>query len=108
MIGAADPLSITSNGQVIVSAVLNSNGVYRITNQISQGKLTEPSKIGVLNATGASVKMPIASNVAGAIPQSNQTAYVTEVFYTFKPTTPIGRLINISLTNAPLYDVAYF
>ena len=108
VISAASPLSITSNGQVIVTAVVNSSGVYRITSQVSEGKLTQPSKIGVLNATGAGVTMPIASNVAGAIPQSNQTTFVTEVFYAFKPTTPIGRLINISMTNAPLYDVAYF
>ncbi len=108
VIGAANPLSITLNGQVIVSAVLNSNGVYRITNQISEGKLTKPSKIGILNATGAGVTMPVPATSTGALPPVNQTTYVAEVYYAFTPTTPIGQLINISMTNAPLYDVAYF
>ena len=108
VIGAANPLSITSNGQVIVTAVFNSNGVYRITNQISEGKLTKPSKIGVLNATGAAVTMPSQASSPGALPQPNQTTYVAEIYYNFKPTTPIGQLNNISMTNAPLYDVAYF
>ena len=104
---AASPLSIDSNGQVIVTAVLNSNGVYRITDQLSAGKLTYDSKIGKLSIPLA-VTMPIAASSVGALPQSNQTAFVAEVFYAFKPTTPIGNLINISMTNGPLYDVAYF
>ena len=113
VIGAASPLSITSNGQVIVSAVVNINGAYVITNQISQGKLTYKSKIGLLNATGSGaagspVVMPVLASSPGALPQPNQTAYVAEIYYAFKPTTPIGQLINISMTNAPLYDVAYF
>ena len=108
VISASSPLSITSNGEVIVTAVLNNNGVYKITNQIRQGKLTNPSKIGPLNATGASVKMPSQASSSSALPQPNQTTYVAEVFYAFKPTTPIGNLINVSMTNAPLYDVAYF
>jgi Flp pilus assembly protein TadG len=113
VISAASPLSITSNGQVIVSAVVNINGAYVITNQISEGKLTNKSKIGELNATGSGlagsgVTMPLVATAPGALPQPNQTAYVAEIYYAFKPTTPIGRLINISMTNAPLYDVAYF
>ena len=113
VIGAASPLSITSNGQVIVSAVVNINGAYVITNQISQGKLTYKRKIGLLNATGSGaagspVVMPVLASSPGALPQPNQTAYVAEIYYAFKPTTPIGQLINISMTNAPLYDVAYF
>jgi Flp pilus assembly protein TadG len=107
VISAANPLSITSNGQVIVTAVFNSNGFYRITNQISKGKLTYDSKIGKLSAPLA-VTMPIDVNSPGALPQPNQTTYVAEIYYSFKPTTPIGQLINISMTNAPLYDVAYF
>jgi Flp pilus assembly protein TadG len=111
VVGAANPLSITSNGQVIVSAVVNINGAYVITNQISQGKLSFVSKIGALNATGSGasnspVVMPALATSPGALPQPNQTAYVAEIYYTFKPTTPIGRLISSSLTN--LYDVAYF
>src|ERR1017187_7576191 len=32
------PLSMTNNGLVIITAVLNSNGTYRVTNQIREGQ----------------------------------------------------------------------
>jgi Flp pilus assembly protein TadG len=109
VITAANPLDITANGRVIVTAVFNSNGTFRITNQLSSGALTSASsKIGVVNATGNAVKLPDTPSTAGTIPQPNQTLFATEVFYAFKPTTPIGQLINISMTNAPMYDAAYF
>ena len=41
------------------------------------------------------------------IPQSNQTMFVSEVFYSYKPATPIGKLLNFNMTNA-LYDAAFF
>lgn len=116
VIMAANPLNMTNNGQVIVSAVQNNNGVYKITNQISSPTLlpqVQKSKIGVLNATGSGlagsgVVMPIVATAPGALPQPNQTTFVAEVFYAFKPATPIGQLLNYGMTNAPLYDVAYF
>ena len=112
VIAAASPLSITSNGQVIVSAVANNNGVYKITNQLSEGKLTQSSKIGVLNATGSGasgsgVKMPMLATAPGALPQPNQTTFVAEIFYSVKPTTPIVQLISINISNAVLYALAY-
>jgi len=116
VIMAANPLNMTNNGQVIVSAVQNNKGVYKITNQISSPTLlpqVQKSKIGILNATGSGlagsgVVMPTAATAPGALPQPNQTTFVAEVFYAFKPATPIGQLLNYGMTNAPLYDVAYF
>ena len=106
VISAASPLSITSNGEVIVTAVVNVNGAYVITNQMTQGKLKYVSKIGQLSAPNV-VTMPSPATSPGALPQPNQTTYVAEIYYEFKPTTPIGQLIHGSaLTN--LYDVAYF
>ena len=101
---AASPLSITTNGYVICTAVFNSNGVFTITDQVAKGGIISPSKIGVGVGTDVTGKLP---NTTPPIPQTNQTVYVTEVFYKYKAATPIGQLLSFGLpTN--LYDVAYF
>jgi hypothetical protein len=51
--------------------------------------------------------MPFSATSGGAIPQSNQTTFVTEVFYGYSPVTPIGRLVGLTLPST-LYDAAYF
>jgi Flp pilus assembly protein TadG len=119
VINGASPLNINANGRVIISAVVSSSGVFRITNQIGEGSLTNTaSKIGVLNATGSGaagsgVVMPFLAIDPGAIPQPNQTSYVTEVFYSFQAATPLGNVVvgnimhGFTVTNQ-LYDVAYF
>jgi Flp pilus assembly protein TadG len=102
VISSANPLDITTKGRVIVTAVFNSNGVYTISGQLSKGGLGATSKIGV--GTGNPANMP---DTTLPIPPLNQTVYVTEVFYSYTPITPIGKLLQMALpTN--LYDVAYF
>jgi Flp pilus assembly protein TadG len=119
VMAGASPLNVNAYGKVIISAVRGSNGLYRITNQIAEGGLTNVvSKIGVLNATGtgaagSGVVMPFLSSAQGAIPQSNQTSFVAEVFYGFTAATPLGNVVvgnimhGFTVTNQ-LYDVAYF
>jgi Flp pilus assembly protein TadG len=121
VITGASPLNINANGRVIISAVLNQgSGTFKITNQISKGSptVTSSSKIGVLNAVGngaagSPVVMPFLASAQGAIPQSNQTTYVAEVFYNFKAATPLGNVAvgnlmhGVTVTNQ-FYDVAYF
>src|ERR1017187_6442173 len=104
-IAAAAPLSITTNGLVIITAVLNSNGTFLVTNQIKEGPLsnTAPSKIAPLGV-GSTANMPV---TAVPIPQTNQTMFVSEVYYSYKPATPIGKLLNFNMTNT-LYDAAFF
>jgi Flp pilus assembly protein TadG len=105
VIAGAAPLSITTNGLVIITAVLNNNGTYKVTNQIMEGALsnTAPSRIAP-SGIGSTLTTPFSTL---QIPQSNQTMFVSEVYYKYQPATPIGRLLNFNMTNT-LYDAAYF
>lgn len=46
VIAEASPLNINSSGEIIILAVFNTGQSYVISNQISEGYLTVPSKIG--------------------------------------------------------------
>jgi len=100
IVSSANPLTITGNGRVIISVVVYSNGEFFVTNQQSQGGISATSK--VLNGTGPGAVMPNTNP-----PLTNQTVYVTEVYYNFVPVTPVGGLVNLTLPTQ-LYDVAYF
>jgi hypothetical protein len=39
--------------------------------------------------------------------QANQTIYVTEIFYSFRPITPIGNILHVVMPST-LYQAAYF
>jgi Flp pilus assembly protein TadG len=109
VIAEASPLNINSSGEVIISAVVNTGAAYVISNQVSEGKLTLPSKIGVLKGAAT---MPIPATATGAVPQSNQTTFVAEIFYNFTPATSLGNVLvgnlrGFTVTNQ-LYDAAYF
>jgi Flp pilus assembly protein TadG len=99
------PLSIDTNGLVIITAVLNSNGNYLVTNQIMEGALsnTAPSRVAP-GGVGSTVTTPFTTF---QVPQTNQTMFVSEVFYKYQAATPIGQLLNFNMTNT-LYDAAYF
>ncbi len=105
VIAGAAPLNITTSGRVIITAVFNSNGIYKVTNQISEGGLQGGASRVASAGVGSTVTNM--SNNAVQIPQSNQTLFVSEVYYTNSPATPIGRLLNLNMTK-PLYDAAYF
>ncbi len=104
VIAEANPLDVYTNGLVIITAVFNSNGTYRVTNQISEGKLAGVSSKVAPSGIGSTPKMPVTTV---QIPQSNQTMFVSEVYYKYKPATPIGQLLNFNMTNA-LYDASFF
>jgi len=101
VVGAASPLDLNVNGRVIVSSVLNSNNSLKLTGQATQGGIVATSKVGT--TIGGAASLP-----AGAAPQLNQTVFVTEVFYAYKPITPIGNFLGTTILPSQLYDVAYY
>jgi hypothetical protein len=110
VIASANPLTFNNGGagakgRVIITEVTNSNSFNVITGQAWGGGLNAgaaPSKIG--SAINQKITMP---NGITGIPQLNDKVYITEVYYTFQPITPIGQLLKFTLPTQ-FYDVAYF
>lgn len=103
VVASASPLSITTNGLVIITAVNNTGNGGIINLQQKNGALTfNNSKVGT--RVGRSATLP---NTTPALSQPNYTVFVAEIYYRFAPITPIGKLLKVAMpTN--LYDVAYF
>jgi len=96
------PLDLNTNGEVILTSVTNNASGNIITGQVTQGAMSQASKIG--QGVGATASLP--SN-AIAMMQPGQTIYITEVFYTYQPITPISTLLNIVMPST-FYQAAYF
>ena len=105
VIASASPLSITTNGVVIITAVTNNaRGSFFINEQQKKGALTDNSKVGT--RVGGTATLPPTSPFP-PLSQSNHTVYVAEIYYKYTPITPIGKFLKITLPTR-LYDAAYF
>jgi len=102
VVADSSPLNLGTRGCVIVTSVQNSGGKNSVIDQASRCAISASSRIGSVG--GKTVTLPVTSPV---IPQPNQTVYITEVFYSYAPITPVGTLLKIALPSQ-LYDVAYF
>jgi len=102
VLGASASLDLSDSGEVIITSVTNINHVYTITDQFSEGGISQTSKVGT--GVGTTATMP--ASAASAL-QLGQTLYVTEIFYSYRPITPIQNLLKI-LMPSTLYQVAYF
>jgi Flp pilus assembly protein TadG len=113
VLSGSSGLNLSGNGKVIITSLTETltgsetvgptGGPYKIAEQdVSSGGITESSKLG--STVGANVSIPGAPGL-----QTGQYLYVTEIYYSFTPATPIGKLTN-SAVNMPsvLYDIAYF
>ena len=105
VVASANPLNITNGGRVIISVVTNNNGTPIVAEQVAWGGLTNgTSRVGNPGAPALQGWIP---KTNPALPQPNQTIYVTEVYYTFEAVTPVGKFLNFTLPTK-LYDAAYF
>lgn len=108
-------LDIGTYGEVIMTAVENTgttaSPIYMIIGQYTNGGISQTSHVGTWTGSNTAATVPAAFSTAkGDQPlQAGQTMYVTEIYYTFTPITPIGKLtksvVNMSTL---LYNVAYF
>jgi Flp pilus assembly protein TadG len=95
-------MGIGTNGRILISKVRNNNGVAQVVDQaVSATGIPVTSAIG---SAGSTASMPAS---ATTVLNANQTIYVTEVFYSYTPMTPIGNFLKTSLTST-LYESAYF
>ncbi len=100
--GGSPSLDLRDEGEVIITTVTNLNQVYTITDQFSQGGISKSSRVGT--GVGNTASVPAS---AAAMLKPGQTIYITEVFYSYQPVTPIQNLLKLVLPST-LYESAYF
>ena len=109
-------LDLADYGELIITSVTNNNNVFTIAGQVSAvGTKVSPapaSKIGT--GVGTTVTNTLPTSAKNSL-QNGQSIYVAEIFYSFTPATPIGKLtqnwpVNGTGITLPstLYDVGYF
>ena len=113
---AGSDLSMKTKGCVIVTAVTNTGAAknpLQVTAQGTQCAIAVSSKVGCLQGQGScSTSNATLPTEASLALQSNQTLYVTEVFYTFAAITPIQGILSLSgqplSLPSQLYSAAYY
>ena len=102
VIGGSPSLDLRKEGEVIITSVTNINQVYTISDQFSEGGISKSSRVGT--GVGNTANVPAS---ATAMLQRGQTIYITEIFYSYQPVTPIQNLLKLVLPST-LYEAAYF
>jgi len=99
--GAA--LHIGTKGRIIVTEVADVKGKPQIKDQVESS-----TGIVVTSAVGTGIGNPASvPSSANTVLNAGQTLYVTEVYYSYTPVTPIGNFLRASVSPT-LYESAYF
>lgn len=104
---AGTNLDLATRGCIIVTSITNTgsgNTPLRVTDQSFAGSCTAiSSKVGCYPPPSNCGTATIPSEAVSALGE-DQSLYVTEIYYTFRPATPIGE----SIVPGQLYDAAYY
>jgi Flp pilus assembly protein TadG len=97
-------LNIGTQGRIIVTEVANdTNGKPQIKDQAES-----PTGIAATSAIGSGIGNPaIVPSTARTVLNAGRSLFITEVFYSYRPMTPVGGFLKMKLAST-LYDVAYF
>lgn len=98
-------LNIATNGRIILTEVSNNTTTLQPQIVVQQPSTTG---ISVTSSIGTGVGNPATVPTAASTDlNAGRTLYITEVFYSYSPMTPIGNFLKKSLATT-LYEVAYF
>lgn len=104
---AGTDLNLATSGCIIVTSITNigsGDKPLRVTGQSFAGACTGiASKVGCYPPPSNCGPATIPSEAISALGE-DQSLYVTEIYYTFKPATPIGG----GIVPGQLYDAAYY
>lgn len=100
---SAAPLNLAQRGYLILTVVhRNDDGTLVITDQLAGGGRSHRSRVG--SGVGNAATLPATSV---EVPARRQSLYVAEVYHSYTPVSPLGRLLRLAIPN-DLSDIAYF
>jgi Flp pilus assembly protein TadG len=101
VIGSSSPLDFAPGGSgfIVITRIAKTGSATTVEDQKSGGGSAQTSKMGSQGNN--------ATNVPSGLPATGDSLYVAEVFYKYKPITPIGSMLGITFPSV-LYDAAYF
>ena len=102
VIAGESPLNLSGNGEVIITSVTNINRSI----QLPARRRREVFRIIAGSGRGVGNTATVPSTSAAML-QPGQTIYITEIFYSYQPITPIQNLLNLAMPST-LYEAAYF
>jgi Flp pilus assembly protein TadG len=102
-------LNIGTNGRIILSVVRDVSSSPQILDQYeSPTGISVTSKVGTYVSGTTSNPATVPSQATPVLTtKQDETIYVTEVFYSYTPITPVGKFLKKSLAST-FYEVAYF
>lgn len=105
-------LNLATKGKVIITSVENQGSAgkpsFIVTSQyLSPGGINAASKVGVYTGKGKGTEKATLPSTTTTVPQPGGTIYVTEVYCSFLPITPLGAFVKYTMPST-LYDAAYF